>query len=347
MTESFNTFPVCVRLLNLPLHLWVDSILEEVGSSLGSFCLIDKDSSNVFRTVYARILVEIDVSKGLPDMISVASPLGSWNILLDYEGIPFHCRKCRKIGHMASGCSAGKSRSKMPPSWWKGVSEEHYTVQKVLSPGDEDSLQDIVVEVSSTIPGSSAKDHPLAPLVAANQSSIPIVPSSGAFKEDPPSAPPLVSVVPSSMDATDLSSGVLGAATSLAPSMVVASSLIPATNSTAVVFPLASGIFGSATTLVGVGRSSVKGNLVMPSISVPSGSALPVSSSLDADFHVAASSLVLGISGGSDVADFWWQKAAGLVEEGWTVVKGKNIKPSSASFDMALRSHKKGSKGKA
>ena len=98
---------------------------------------------------------------------------------------------------------------------------------------------------------------------------------------------------------------------------------------------------------MGVGRSSAKGKLVMPSTFVSSGSALPVSSSLDVDFPVVASSLVLGISGGSGVADLQWQKAIGLVEDGWTVVKGKKIKPSIASFDMALCSHKKGSKGKA
>ena len=113
-------------------------------------------------------MVEIDVSKGLPEMISVASSLGSWNILLDYEGIPFRSRKCRKTGHMASGFSTRKSRLKMPPSWWKGVLEDHYMVKKVLSPGDEDSLQDIAVEVSSSILGSLAKDLPLAPLVARN-----------------------------------------------------------------------------------------------------------------------------------------------------------------------------------
>ena len=98
---------------------------------------------------------------------------------------------------------------------------------------------------------------------------------------------------------------------------------------------------------MGVGRTSVNGNMVMPSTSVSSGSVLPVSSSLDAVIPVASSSLVSGIFGGSCVANLQWQKATGLVEDGWTVVKGKKMKPSTASFDMALRSHKKGSKGKA
>ena len=115
LTEFFNKIPLWVRLLNLPLHLWVDFFLEVVGEALGDFLLVDTSSSNVFQTMYACILVEIDVSKGLPEMIKLASPLGSWIQLLDYEGIPFRCRKCHKAGHLAVVCSSEKSRSKKSP----------------------------------------------------------------------------------------------------------------------------------------------------------------------------------------------------------------------------------------
>ena len=99
---------------------------------------------------------------------------------------------------------------------------------------------------------------------------------------------------------------------------------------------------------MGVGRTIVIGNMVMPSTSNLSRLDLPVASSLIADVSVLISSPVLGISRiGSSVADSWWQKAIGLVEDAWTIVKGKNIKTSATSFDMALRSQKKGSKGKA
>ena len=62
---------------------------------------------------------------------------------------------------------------------------------------------------------------------------------------------------------------------------------------------------------------------------------------------VTSSSLASGVSGfGCDGADLHWQKAASLVEDGWTTVKVKKVKPSTPSFDMAPRSYKKGSKGK-
>ena len=62
---------------------------------------------------------------------------------------------------------------------------------------------------------------------------------------------------------------------------------------------------------------------------------------------ITSSSLASRVSGfGCDGVDLHWQKATSLVEDGWTIVKGKKVKSSTPSFDMALRSHKKGSKGK-
>ena len=77
-TESFNKVPLWVRLPNLPLHLWVDSVLEAMGEAIGDFLLVDYASSNVYRTTYARILVEVDISKGLPAKICLASSFGAW-----------------------------------------------------------------------------------------------------------------------------------------------------------------------------------------------------------------------------------------------------------------------------
>ena len=45
--------------------------------------------------------------------------------------------------------------------------------------------------------------------------------------------------------------------------------------------------------------------------------------------------------------DFSWQKAAGMVEDGWTKVKEKKVKPSFPSFDMSLCSQKTRSESKS
>ena len=78
---------------------------------------MDPETLDILHLTYARFLVEMDISKGLPEKVCFDSSRGSWTQILDYEGIPFCCRKCHKIGHIAALCAAMKTKSKRPPSW--------------------------------------------------------------------------------------------------------------------------------------------------------------------------------------------------------------------------------------
>ena len=74
LTKYFNKIPVWVRLPNLPLHLWLDSILVSIGDALGDFQIVDFVTSNFMHSMVACILVELDVFKGLPEKIFLDSP---------------------------------------------------------------------------------------------------------------------------------------------------------------------------------------------------------------------------------------------------------------------------------
>lgn len=50
---------------------------------------MDSMTSDVMHPTIACILVEMDVSKGLPEKICLGSPQGVWTQVLDYEGLPF------------------------------------------------------------------------------------------------------------------------------------------------------------------------------------------------------------------------------------------------------------------
>lgn len=76
LSESFNKIHVWVRLPNLPLHLWQDSVLEAVGNALGDFRCVDIATTDIFHSTVARVLVEVDTSKGLPKMIRLDPPPG-------------------------------------------------------------------------------------------------------------------------------------------------------------------------------------------------------------------------------------------------------------------------------
>ncbi|GLJ49864.1 hypothetical protein SUGI_1059620 [Cryptomeria japonica] len=88
------------------LHAWIYEhwerlITEEVGDALGDFLKVDVESSDIFHSTFVCILVDLDISNGLPAEILLNSSKGSWVQSLDYEGIPFRYRRCFKIGHLA------------------------------------------------------------------------------------------------------------------------------------------------------------------------------------------------------------------------------------------------------
>ncbi len=107
---------------------------------------MDSDTSDIFYSTCACFLVELDVSKDLPEAIFLDSLRGSWTQMLDFEGIPFRCKNCHLTGHIAARCVAGKSKSRQPPSWWSGASFEHYIVKQSL-----DTSMDFVVDVSPDV----------------------------------------------------------------------------------------------------------------------------------------------------------------------------------------------------
>jgi hypothetical protein len=53
----------------------------------------------------ARILVALDVRAGLAEELVLIKEEVCFHQRLDYEGIPFRCRRCHKHGHNASQCA--------------------------------------------------------------------------------------------------------------------------------------------------------------------------------------------------------------------------------------------------
>jgi hypothetical protein len=94
--------PVWVRLPHLPLHLWGPGSLEDIGNKLGRF--LDSAEPKGDQFTCARICVEVNLEKGLPEAIKLS--LGEWCHIqeLDYEQIPFKCLRCHAYGHFARSC---------------------------------------------------------------------------------------------------------------------------------------------------------------------------------------------------------------------------------------------------
>jgi len=103
-TMVVTKMPVWVRLPNLPLPFWHHEVLEDIGNRLGKYIISDEERREQGLFTYARICVEIDLSKGLPDKIQLQHESFKRIQALDYENTAFRCRSCHLTGHLHDSC---------------------------------------------------------------------------------------------------------------------------------------------------------------------------------------------------------------------------------------------------
>jgi hypothetical protein len=70
-TEYFQHRHIWVLLPDLPLHLWNDAALTEIGNSLGTFIALDPQQFNGPWRKMGRVLVAMDITTGLPETLEI------------------------------------------------------------------------------------------------------------------------------------------------------------------------------------------------------------------------------------------------------------------------------------
>jgi hypothetical protein len=93
-----SVVPVWVRLPFLPLHCWNDETIKNIGNALGRF--IDRAEPRDGLQSCARLCVEVDLEKGLPEAIQLILDGWSYIQMVDYEQLPFKCKYCHEYGHL-------------------------------------------------------------------------------------------------------------------------------------------------------------------------------------------------------------------------------------------------------
>ena len=68
---SVTITPVWVRLLNLPIHFWSIEALKEIGNALGKFVAVDCDRLQKGMATYVSICIEVDLSEGMLEKITL------------------------------------------------------------------------------------------------------------------------------------------------------------------------------------------------------------------------------------------------------------------------------------
>lgn len=106
--EKMLAAPIWVRLFGLPVEFWDPEILEAIGNSIGNFVKISEAMKRGKYTSYARICVYMNIVEPLPEYIELEYHDEVWQQIIDYEHIPFRCRKCHEYGHLFRQCPVYK-----------------------------------------------------------------------------------------------------------------------------------------------------------------------------------------------------------------------------------------------
>lgn len=98
--RSQSRVAVWVRIPELPLEFYHDRFFAKVGAILGVLLKVDRLTSIHSRGQFARVCVEVDLSKPLIPQVEVLGEV----INLEYEGLHSVCFSCGIFGHHAADC---------------------------------------------------------------------------------------------------------------------------------------------------------------------------------------------------------------------------------------------------
>lgn len=99
--DILTTIPLCIKLPNLSLNYWNARVLTKIGSRLGLPLYADECTTQASRISFARILVEMDITKELPKSITIHGAKGKvFEQQVVYEWKPMFCQKCLQVGHL-------------------------------------------------------------------------------------------------------------------------------------------------------------------------------------------------------------------------------------------------------
>ncbi|CAL1357166.1 unnamed protein product [Linum trigynum] len=98
-----------VQLPELPVHFYHREVLFALGNLIGGTIRLDYHTEQLERGKFARLAVELDISKPLPTRIFLDN---FWKGIL-YENLPTICYSCGRIGHDEDACPLKKQETSL------------------------------------------------------------------------------------------------------------------------------------------------------------------------------------------------------------------------------------------
>jgi hypothetical protein len=98
--KTFKNVPVWLRIYSMSLEYGLPSTSEEIRNKLQKNVKTSEATLKGRYTSYARICIEMDVLGALLEAISLEFRDEEWIQSINYEQIPFRCRRCHEHGSL-------------------------------------------------------------------------------------------------------------------------------------------------------------------------------------------------------------------------------------------------------
>lgn len=172
--DLMRVMPIWVQLPRLPLFLWGEKSLGKIASALGKPMVTDECTAKKLRVSYARIMVEVDITKPLKEVVVIKDKQGNRiDQPVKYEWRPPFCQKCQRVGHIC------EKKGNAPQ---QKVRNQHVHRQQLQAKPNDAHKKTPDVAASVTMPASSsAVTQAENPIVA---SFVPMHASSSAATQD-------------------------------------------------------------------------------------------------------------------------------------------------------------------
>jgi hypothetical protein len=113
--EVIEKVAVWVRFSGLPIEYYDTKMLTFIGNRIGRTVKVDRTTQTQARGKYARLCVEVDLTKPLLAMFQIKDRYYK----VEYEGLHMLCLACGTFGHYKEGCVA-----KTDNTAWNGAQPE-------------------------------------------------------------------------------------------------------------------------------------------------------------------------------------------------------------------------------
>ncbi|XP_019260707.1 PREDICTED: uncharacterized protein LOC109238677 [Nicotiana attenuata] len=103
--EPLRLVPLWVSFPKLPLQCWTEENSGWLASYLGRPICTDKLTAKGDRISYATVLIEMDITQQLPEVITIEKSDGTiWEQDIDYDWKPRFYQNCAHFGHFTESC---------------------------------------------------------------------------------------------------------------------------------------------------------------------------------------------------------------------------------------------------